>query len=760
MSEEKDKDLGIVSRADLGNGRKQMTLKVDPVHLSKYMDILDQNNVDYEVNNGPSSKGHKAFNNSEASIQNRYLPNANDWYTRDYNSNYKPYTYALETPIDPHRKIELAIELYLHEPLVASVVDMMVDFSSSGFVHECEDDEIKRLYDRWAEEVNLQELIEQIFFEYWRSGNVSIYRSGKNAKISKSQKDKKTGNVKSKTTYNFPAGYTILNPMNVYIEGSLMFNQEKAYLSVGNSAVDVMNHESMNIMNAPSEIKKNIDPTTGKIILDPKYFSRITRKKQPYERYANPFLERVFEPVLFKQKLRLVDMSMVEGMVNQLVTVTIGNDEYPAGDEDLEAIAELFNTPNKAYTIFWNHTLQVQFHKPEGLETLSADKYVQVNDDIMAGLGMNRALLDGGGAKGGHTSLSNGWVATLSLIERLDNTRYKVLQWLRKEYRRIAEENGFDTYPNPVFNKMNLREDTYVSTVLLPMYDRGLIDEEDVLSETGHDYRSIIETKKRNEKNSKLFLPPEQPFQGGNSAPNVGKPKDGTPQKPMKDRAPVKEKDKGNVPKSQANLSTAYSNKVVEDYETELADSYNSIRSKVSHLVEQNKNKQPSVLDAFLVGALIGLFSSMSSTSYKYIDDIYDTEIASFSSNIDNNKASQIKQSLKDWNDSYVHKLAYDIKDDIIKNIEKGHEINVAVNKAFASNMYRVSTMSESVAFDTYRQAKIQGNIFKGMSKATWVAHIDDRCCSTCTGLDGHTFNVNDVPPRPHPNCRCDLDFN
>jgi hypothetical protein len=63
-------------------------------------------------------------------------------------------------------------------------------------------------------------------------------------------------------------------------------------------------------------------------------------------------------------------MSMVEGMVNQLVTVTIGNDEYPAGDEDLEAIAELFNTPNKAYTIFWNHTLQVQFHKPEGIETL------------------------------------------------------------------------------------------------------------------------------------------------------------------------------------------------------------------------------------------------------------------------------------------------------------------------------------------------------------------------------------------------------
>lgn len=759
MSEERDKELGIVSRADLGNGTKQVTLKVDPVHLSKYMDILDQNNVKYDVGGDKSiaSTGHKKSN---ANVLNRYLPNANDWVTRDYNSNYKPYTYALETPIDPHRKIELAIELYLHEPLVASVIDMMVDFSSSGFVNECEDNDIKQLFDRWAEEINLQELIEQIFFEYWRSGNVSIYRSPKNCKIGKQQKNIRSGQIIKKEQYKFPSGYTILNPMNVYIEGPLIFNQERAYLAVGNSSVNNLNADNMNYLSSVPELNKNIDPITGKIPLDPKFFSRITRKKQPYERYANPFLERIFEPVLFKQKLRLVDMSMVEGMVNQLVTVTIGNDEYPAGDEDLEAIAELFNTPNKAYTIFWNHTLEVQFHKPEGLETLSQDKYAQVNDDILAGLGMNRALLDGGGSKGQHSGLSNGWVATLSLIERLDNTRYKVLQWLRSEYRRIAEENGFDTYPNPVFNKMNLREDTYVSTVLLPMYDRGLLDEEDVISETGHDYLSIVETKKRNEKNSKLFLPPEQPFQGGQTGPNNGKPKDGAPQKPMKERTPVKEKDKGNTPKVKADYAMAYSTHIQEDYENELADSYNSIRHKVSHLIDNNKDKQPSVLDAFLVGALIGLFASMSSTSDKYIDDIYDNEIASLTDNIDNNKASKVKQSLKDWNDSYVHKLAYDIKDEIVANIESGLPTNVAVNKAFSGNMYRVKTMSESVAFDTFRQAKIQGNIFKGMSKATWVAHMDDRCCSTCTGLDGQSFDINDVPPRPHPNCRCDLDFN
>lgn len=746
MSEDK-KDY-IVSKADLGNGKKQVTLRVDSANMQQYMDILDKNNVPYGIADEPKL--------AKGSVQNRYIPNGNDFLGYEYNSNSKPYTYALKTPIIPHHKMYMAMEIYKHEPLVATVIDMMVDFSSSGFVHECDDNEVKQLFDKWADEVKLQELIEQIFLEYWRTGNVYVYRSDKNAKVSKTTKTK-TGKVQKSTTYNFPSGYTILNPLNVYIEGSMLFNEPQAYLAVSQSQVTSADSAENLMTQLPPNIMNMIDPKTGKIKLKPDLFTSITRKKQPYERYANPFLERVFEPIMFKQKLRLLDMSMVEGMVNQLVTVTVGNDEFPAGDEDLEAIAELFNTPNKAYTVFWNHTLSVNFHKPEGFETLSQDKYKQVDEDVMAGLGINRVLVDGGGSS--RSSMSNGWIATLSLIERLDNTRYKVTQWLNDEYRRIAEDNKLTTYPRAVFNKMNLREDTYVAQVLLPMYDRGLLDEEDILSETGHDYDSILETKKRNKKNSELFLPPEQPFQGGQSGPNNGKPNDGKTQKPMKERQTSPTQNDGNPPKAKANYQMAYSNQVQEEYVTELADSYNSIKNKVASMIDQNKDKDPSVLDAFLVGALIGLFASLSRTSDKYIDEIYDNEITNYSNNIDFNKANQVKQQLKNWNDSYIHKLAYDIKEDILKNIKNGLPTDVAVNKVFSSNMYRVSAISESVALDTLRQAKIQGNKFAGMSTATWVAHIDDRTCSTCTGLNGTSFGMSDIPPRPHPHCRCNLDF-
>jgi hypothetical protein len=437
-----------------------------------------------------------------------------------------------------------------------------------------------------------------------------------------------------------------------------------------------------------------------------------------------------------------------------LVTVTIGNDEYPADDKDLEAIAQLFQTPSKSYTVFWNHTLQVQFHKPEGLDTLTQDKYKQVNDDILAGLGVSRVLIDGQGA-----NFSTAWVSILSLIERLENTRHKVVSWLEDEYKRIADENGFKTVPKVQFNKMNLREDNYIRDVLLAMYDRGLLDEEDILKETGRDYESIVETKKRNKKNEELFYPPAQPFQGNQTGTNDGKP-NGPNKNPMKQRTTSPEQNSGNPPKSKANLAIAYSKQLEEEYETELVDYYNSIKADIVKLVEDNKDKDHTLLEILLAGALLGMFKSFSHIGDKYIDDAYNSEISYYTSDIDVNKTNSIKNQLKQWNNSYVQKLANDIKNGIIKNISNELPINIAVNKAFNSNAYRVPAMSEAIILDSTRQAKIQGNEFLGNNTATWRAHLDDMTCATCRGLDGQSFNINDIPPRPHAHCRCELDFN
>jgi hypothetical protein len=751
MSEDLNQSNGnIIETKDLGEGRRQVTFSIPNSEYQGLYNSLAEAGVNID--------GYKL---GKGSVLSRFDPvTRSSVLGFEYTSNDYPYTEIFNTlPNNPHQKIKLAVELYFKEPIVGAVVDMMVDFSSSGFTNECDDVEIKKIYDKWCQELNINDLLEKIFLEYYRSGNVTVYRNKNNAKVKKKVKNKLTNDVDI-TEYEFPSSYTILNPMNVYINGSLFFSNILVQLKVTNEMQYMYNSltgDSPNniLPDMPTDIWKD---KTGDMFmtLDPSLTTRITRKKMDYERYASPFLERVFEPVMYKAKLRLMDMATIEGLVNQLVTVTVGDKDFPATDEDLQAIAQLFQTPSKAYTVFWNHTLQVKFHKPEGIDTLTADKYKEVNEDIMAGLGVSRSLLDGGG-QGSGSNFSNSWVSILSLIERLENARNKVKYWLESEYKRIAEENGFETYPSVRFNKMNLREDTYIRDVLLAMYDRGLIDEEDILIETGRDYESVIDQKKRNKKNSSLFFPPEQPFQGGQSGPNNGRPS-GQPGKKMPNRKPTPEKNSGKTPKPRK--ATASIQRDEEDYANELMKQYSSIEGELAAMLDGHKHEDDRTRKVIVTATIMSLFKSMSTIGQKYIASLFDDELLNYSESTEIAKAIITKSDIIEWNNSYVTKLAHDIQESISELVKTGASIEDAVSSAFKSNKYRVELMSKSATVESVRQASIIGNEVAGRTTATWISHLDDRTCATCRGLHGKQFALADIPERPHANCRCGLEFN
>lgn len=45
--------------------------------------------------------------------------------------------------------------------------------------------------------------------------------------------------------------------------------------------------------------------------------------------------------------------------------------------------------------------------------------------------------------------------------------------------------------------------------------------------------------------------------------------------------------------------------------------------------------------------------------------------------------------------------------------------------------------------------------IYKHDPSAKWIWQANEGACKKCTDLDGQKFSYNDVPPRPHPNCKC-----
>ena len=41
------------------------------------------------------------------------------------------------------------------------------------------------------------------------------------------------------------------------------------------------------------------------------------------------------------------------------------------------------------------------------------------------------------------------------------------------------------------------------------------------------------------------------------------------------------------------------------------------------------------------------------------------------------------------------------------------------------------------------------------IKKVRWVASAGDRTCPICEDLNGKTFDIDNVPKRPHKDCRC-----
>ena len=44
-----------------------------------------------------------------------------------------------------------------------------------------------------------------------------------------------------------------------------------------------------------------------------------------------------------------------------------------------------------------------------------------------------------------------------------------------------------------------------------------------------------------------------------------------------------------------------------------------------------------------------------------------------------------------------------------------------------------------------------------GIRKVMWVTQRDERVCEDCAPLNGVVFEIDEVPPKPHIGCRCEL---
>lgn len=51
----------------------------------------------------------------------------------------------------------------------------------------------------------------------------------------------------------------------------------------------------------------------------------------------------------------------------------------------------------------------------------------------------------------------------------------------------------------------------------------------------------------------------------------------------------------------------------------------------------------------------------------------------------------------------------------------------------------------------------LEGYITNGVKRVKWFTQVDERRCPDCKSMHGNVYDIDNVPPKPHRNCRCYL---
>jgi len=433
---------------------------------------------------------------------------------------------------DPRNIFTRAMKYYFENDAYGSHIDVLTNFAAKGFENDIDDDKIKTFYDTWAFDVNFKQLIDWIFFDFFRIGMVRTYKiiskyepgisylspipgqklergiikqvigradriqQKREEKAAKDLKGKKARAAKKKVWSKgyLPIAYTVLNPLLVTIKGSLLFDNAVVTLEpsaelremLAKPAGELTDEEKVIVKSLPSEFKSQV--TAGNIKLDPQYVGNVDYRKMPYERYPRPRGIKAFDSLEYKNSLRQADLSTLDGITNSILKITIGSDEFPVTDQaQLETVAAIFDTPSKSFDVVWNHTLKVEkIISPEIGEILGQDKYKQVNEDITGALAFSRALLDGTT----NVNVAEAGLIVRTLVEEINYARRQVTRWIYNEYSQIATAVGFDRFPKVRWDNTILRDIILYMSTVSQLVDRRMLSYRTALEQLGFDFNN------------------------------------------------------------------------------------------------------------------------------------------------------------------------------------------------------------------------------------------------------------------------------
>ena len=395
--------------------------------------------------------------------------------------------------IDVRDTVKLCQKAYYNFAVFRSTIDMMTEFSVNNIYFRGGSKKSRKFLEALFKKINLTNFMDRFFREYYRSGNVFIYRYASPLQSEDLKRITQTfGTSKSllaDAEASIPTKYIILNPADIRLTGNLSFSTGRYTKLVTDYELHRLRNpeteEDLEIVNnLPEDVRKQLDGKSSTIMLplDPSKVLGVFYKKQDYEPFSVPMGYPVLEDINAKYEMKKIDMAIARTMQQAILLVTMGTEPDKGGvnQKNLQAMQSLFTNESVGRVLIADYTTKAEFVVPRIADLLTPQKYEIFDRDIR--LGLNNILF-GEGEKFADTS-----VKVKIFIERLKQARETFIdEFLFPEIKNICKELGFKNYPTPYFEDIDLRDGLNYARVYTRLVELGVLTAEEGVTalETG-----------------------------------------------------------------------------------------------------------------------------------------------------------------------------------------------------------------------------------------------------------------------------------
>jgi hypothetical protein len=389
-----------------------------------------------------------------------------------------PYKYASDG-IHVRDAIELCQKAYANVAVFRNAIDIMSEFANTDLFLEGGTAKSREFFEDWFKKINIWHLKDQYFREYYRSGNVFLFRVDGKFTINDFMKLSSTSGPDGKIVNQIPVRYILLNPFDVIAKRTSTF-------AVGAFEKILSEYEMARLQNPVTEEDRDIfnglEPEVQraikdgsyykdglKIKIDPKKLSYSFYKKQDYEPFAIPFGYPVLEDINAKLELKKMDQAITRTVENVVLLITMGTEPDKGGinPQNLNAMQNLFKNESVGRVLISDYTTKANFVIPDLNKVLGPEKYKILNEDIKQGL-QNIVV--------GEEKYSATEVKAQIFTDRLKESRYAFLNdFLQKEIKRIAGDLGFRSYPTATFKDIDMRDETQLMRAATRLIELGVL---------------------------------------------------------------------------------------------------------------------------------------------------------------------------------------------------------------------------------------------------------------------------------------------